>query len=327
MTEYRASAFWTLGTGQGECRQESIAAPKPGEAVVQALYSGVSRGTEALIFRGQVPVSEYQRMRAPFQSGEFPGPVKYGYANVGRVIAGAADWVGKTVFCLYPHQSHYVVPTPHLIPVPDHIPAARAILAANAETALNGLWDAPPRVGDRITIVGGGVVGLLLTYLCAQIPGTDVELVDINPDRAQLAESFGARFASPEHAQIERDLVFHVSGAPAGLTTALALAGQEARVVEMSWFGNQPVTLPLGGNFHAQRLQLISSQVGTISLQQQPRRTYAQRLTQALNLLSDVRLDALINAECELAALPERMAALSQSQNDVLCLRVIYSNP
>lgn len=326
MTEYTAHAFWTLGQGQGECRQETLASPQPGQVVVQALYSGVSRGTETLIFRGQVPVSEYQRMRAPFQSGNFPGPVKYGYANVGRVVAGDADWLGKTVFCLYPHQSHYVVPTASLTPVPEHIPAKRAILAANAETALNGLWDAPPRVGDRISIVGGGVVGLLLTYLCAQIPGTDVELIDINPERAQLAAHLGARFAQPEQAQTERDLVFHVSGAPAGLNTALLLAGQEARIVEMSWFGQQSVTLPLGGNFHAKRLQLISSQVGTISLHQQPRRTYAQRMAQAIDLLHDARLDALINAECELAALPQQMATLSLQPDSVLCLRVLYSN-
>lgn len=326
MTEL-AHAFWTLGTGVGECRSEALPSPKAGEVLVKTLYSGVSRGTETLIFKGQVPTSEYQRMRAPFQSGNFPGPVKYGYANVGLVIAGETDWLGQTVFCLYPHQSHYVVPTSALTRVPTAVPATRAILAANTETALNALWDAPPRVGDRISIVGGGVVGLLLTRLCAQIPGTEVELVDINPERAALAAQFGARFANPEQAQPERDLVFHVSGAPAGLVTALEIAGQEARVVEMSWFGAQEVSLPLGGSFHSRRLQLISSQVGTVSLQQQPRRNYAQRMAQALALLEDQHLDALINAQCTLAELPQQMAALSQQPSSVLCLRVQYSKP
>lgn len=325
MTKLRARAFWTLGTGQGECRDEALAAPLDGEVLVQTLYSGVSRGTEALIFHGKVPPSEYQRMRAPFQTGEFPGPVKYGYANVGRVIAGDSTWLGQTVFCLYPHQNQYVVPTLALHRVPDHIPATRAILAANTETALNGLWDAPPRVGDRISIVGGGVVGLLLAYLCAQIPGTEVELVDINVDRAQLAQQLGAQFALPDQAQTERDLVFHVSGAPSGLVTALELAGQEARVVEMSWFGTQQVTLPLGGSFHSRRLQLLSSQVGTINSQQQPRRSYTQRMAQALGLLADARLDGLINATCHLDALPQHMAAMSEPPHAVLCLKVHYS--
>lgn len=322
-----AQAFWTLGTGVGECRSERIASPKAGEVLVKTLYSGVSRGTETLIFKGQVPTSEHERMRAPFQSGSFPGPVKYGYANVGTVVAGDPQWIGQTVFCLYPHQSHYVVPITALTRVPPSVPAARAILAANTETAINALWDAPPRVGDRISIVGGGVVGLLLTQLCAQIPGTEVELIDINPERAALAKPFGACFATPEQAQLERDLVFHVSGAPAGLVTALSLAGQEARVVEMSWFGAQDVTLPLGGSFHSRRLQLISSQVGTINPLQQPRRTYAQRMAQALALLHDDRLDALINAECTLSELPLQMVALSRKPSSVLCLRVQYSNP
>lgn len=320
-------AFWILTPGEGILQTEPLPVPATGEVRVRTLHSGVSRGTEALVFNGRVPASEYERMRAPFQAGEFPGPVKYGYASVGTVEAGADDLLGQTVFCLYPHQEHYVVPASAVLPVPPEVPPARAVLAANAETALNGLWDAPPRIGDRVTVVGGGVVGLLLCYLAARIPGTRVELVDLNPQRESLAHALGAAFAMPEAAAPERDLVFHVSGSPAGLTTALGLAGNEARVVEMSWFGEQTVPLPLGGAFHARRLQLISSQVGQVAPAQRPRRSHRDRLTQALNLLADPVLDALVNDQGRFEELPVTLSRLSREPGNTLCYRVDYPQP
>jgi len=321
----RARAFWTIAPGVGELREESIAPPAPGQLLVETLYSGVSRGTESLVFAGRVPPSEHQRMRAPHQAGELPFPVKYGYLNVGRVVDGPAALVGRAVFCLYPHQTRYVVDAGAVTPLPDGVPAARAVLAGNCETAVNALWDAGLRVGDRVAVVGGGVVGCLVAYLAARVVGCQVELVDVAPARAAVAAALGVGFASPDGARPEADVVFHASGAPEGLRTALALAGQEATIVELSWYGDRPVELPLGGPFHARRLTLRSSQVGGIPAPQRARWDYARRLTLALSLLRDPTLDVLIDGESPFAELPRVLPRLAASPGAALCHRITYS--
>jgi threonine dehydrogenase-like Zn-dependent dehydrogenase len=302
-----------------------LPAARDGDAVVRALYSGISRGTESLVHAGRVPPSEYARMRAPFQDGEFPAPVKYGYANVGVVEDGPAELLGRAAFCLYPHQTRYVVPSDALHLLPENVPATRAVLAANLETAINGLWDATPRVGDRIGVVGAGTVGCLVAWLAARMPGCRVQLIDVNPARERVATALGAGFSLPGAAAGELDLVVHASGAPDGLTTALRLAGDEATVVELSWFGDREVTLPLGGAFHARRLTLRSSQVGTLPPAQRPRWTHRRRLELALTLLADPVLDVLISGESEFAALPATMATLAGT--DALCHRIVYPQP
>ena len=275
-------AFWTLPPGHGELRPVALPPLSPGEVRVRSLFGAISRGTEGLVYRGEVPPSEHQRMRAPFQEGEFDGPLKYGYINVGVVEAGcgaqAEALVGRRVFCLHPHQQAYVVPASAVMPLPDAVPSERAVLAANLETAINAVWDGAPSVGDRIAVVGAGVVGSLVAWLCAQIPGTEVELIDIDPGRARLAAALGLTHRLPAAARAECDLVFHASGHPAGLTTALELAGQEATVIEMSWYGRTAVSVPLGGAFHARRLNIKSSQVCHIPPARGPRWTYRRRM-------------------------------------------------
>lgn len=319
-----AKAFWIQSPGHGALCEESLPVPRDDEALVKARFSGISRGTEALVFAGRVPVSEYQRMRAPFQEGDFPGPLKYGYANVGIVEAGPVELLGRHVFCLYPHQDRYVVPAQAVLPLPGGVPPQRAILAANMETALNGLWDAGPHIGDRIAVVGAGVVGALMAYLCARIPGTRVQLVDVAPRRADLASALGVAFCLPEQAAGDNDLVVHASGSPVGLRQALVLAGQEATVVEMSWYGEQEVSLPLGEAFHARRLTLRSSQVGTVAPARTARWDHRQRLSLALELLTDARLDALISGESDFHDLPDTMPDLVARSGEVLCHRLRY---
>lgn len=321
-------AFWSSGRSGGEIRLAGLPEPGPDEVRVRALFSAISRGTESLVFRGAVPQSEYQRMRAPFQEGDFGGPVKYGYASVGIVEAGAPKLVGRTVFCLYPHQTRYVVPASAVAPLPQGIPPQRAVLAANLETAINGLWDAQPCVGDRICVVGGGVVGLLVAWLAAGVPGCSVQVVDTNPARAAIAAVLGAGFSEPQSATPDADLVIHASGNPAGLPTALSLAGVEATVLEMSWYGEQPVTLALGEAFHSRRLTLRSSQVGSIATAQRARWTYARRIGLALQLLADPRLDRLLTGETSFEELPmlmARLAAGEPSLRDALCERIVYA--
>ena len=315
-----ARAFWVTAPGVGEIREEALPAPRDGEVLVRATHSGVSRGTEALVFAGRVPESEFSRMRCPFQAGEFPAPVKYGYANVGVAETGA--FAGRAVFCLYPHQSAYVVPESAVLPVPDGVPPERAVLAANLETALNAVWDAEVRAGDRVSVVGAGVVGCLVAYLIAQIPGTHVEVVDVAPERLDIARALGAGFALPGDAERDRDLVIHASGRPDGAVSSLSLAAHEGTIVELSWFGDQTVPLPLGRDFHARRLTLRSSQVGTVSPHARRRFTHRARLELALSLLVDARLERLIDGETSLEALPATMRRLASAGG--LCTRVRY---
>ena len=322
--QQHASAFWVAAPGRGEIRDEALVPPTEHEVVIQTLFSGISRGTEALVFGGHVPQSEWGRMRAPFQVGEFPSPVKYGYACVGRVLQGPRDLQDRIVFVLHPHQTQFVVPATAIHTVPDGVPPARAVLAANMETALNGIWDARPHVGDRISVVGAGAVGCLAAWLASCIPGCDVELVDTNPSRAAIARELGVRFAEPESAADEADVVIHASGAPAGLDLALRLAAIEARVVELSWFGDHVVSLPLGGAFHARRLTIQSSQVGRVAPAQRPRWDTHRRMKLALRLLSDPSLDALVTGESTFDTLPDVMAQLTASPGDTLCHRIRY---
>ena len=318
-----ARAFWTMGRGVGELREEVLRSPGASDVVVDALYSGISRGTEALVFHGRVPVSEHQRMRAPHQAGEFPFPVKYGYLSVGRVAQGPAALLGKAVFCLYPHQSRYVVAADQVVPLPDGVPAARAVLAGNLETAINAVWDAELRVGDRVAVVGGGVVGCLVAYLAGRMVGCAVELVDLEPGRAAVAAALGVGFSTPDRARSEADVVIHSSGQPAGLATAISLAGQESTVVELSWYGDQLVPLPLGGAFHARRLRLVSSQVGELLAAQRARWTRRRRLELALALLVDARFDILIDQEGAFEDLPTELPRLTSAAGS-LCYRVRY---
>ena len=322
-------AFWTIAPGVGELRRELLPPLRAGEVHVRSLYSAISRGTESLVFRGEVPPSEFQRMRAPFQQGDFPAPVKYGYINVGVVEAGcgaqAEALVGRRVFCLYPHQQAYIVPAYAVVALPDAVPSARAVLAANLETAINAVWDASPTLGDRIAVVGGGVLGALVAWLCARIPGTEVELIDLDPSRAALATAFGTGFALPDGARGNCDLVIHASGAPAGLARALELAGDEATVLEMSWYGQHSVALALGEAFHARRLTLRSSQVGRLPPRQAPRWTYRRRMELALSLLVDSLPDVLINGESDFASLPDTLQRLSSAPAGALCHRIRYA--
>ena len=314
--------LWYAGQKRAELRDETVAAPAAGELRVRARFGAVSRGTERLVFEGRVPESEFERMRAPFMGGAFPHPVKYGYSIVGTVEEGAGR--GRNVFVLHPHQSEFVVPEAAAAAVPDNVPPQRAVLTANMETALNAVWDGAPGPADRIAVVGGGVVGLLVARLCARMPGTDVTVVDVSPGRAALAEAIGANFATPDHAPENCDLVFHASASGAGLATALRIAGEEAAVVELSWYGSGDVAAPLGQAFHSRRLRLISSQVGKVAASHRPRWTYHQRLSAALALLEDPALDALLAPPVDFADLPGRLPALLAAEADARCPLIRY---
>jgi 2-desacetyl-2-hydroxyethyl bacteriochlorophyllide A dehydrogenase len=323
-TTRAARAFWLRSPGEGEIRPAALPDPRPGEILVRTRYSGISRGTETLVFCGGVPVSQYATMRAPFQEGDFPGPVKYGYLNVGVVEEGPDALRGRTVFCLYPHQTAYVVPADAVVPVPDGVPPRRAVLAGTVETAVNALWDAAPLVGDRITVVGAGMVGCCVAGLLARFPGAHVQLVDTDPARATVAKALGVRFSPPADADRGRDLVIHASASSSGLQRSLELLAPEGTVLELSWYGDREVTLSLGGPFHAGRLSIRSSQVGTVSPARRASRTFADRLALALDLLRDPAFDALITGESRFDELPDVLRRMVGGDLPGLCHLITY---
>jgi NADPH:quinone reductase-like Zn-dependent oxidoreductase len=322
-----AHALWVVAPGRAELRSETLPDLQPGQLLVRASYSGISRGTEALVFAHAVPVQERERMRAPHQVGTLPGPVKYGYANVGRVIAGSEALHGRSVFCLFPHQDLFSIAAEQALAIPDTVPPERAVLAANMETAVNALWDAQPLLGQRIVVIGAGVVGSLCAYLAARIPGCEVTLIDTHSDREPLALALGAKFAVPDAAPRDADLVLHASGSAAGLTLALQVAADESRIIELSWYGDRSVNVPLGAAFHPGRLQLISSQVGKVAPAMRQRRTHRERLALALSLLTDPVLDQLISCEVSSNDLPDALPQILGPESRALCARVTYADP
>lgn len=310
-----ARALWYVKPGTAELRTERLTSLSPGQARVAAEYSTISRGTERLVAHGEVPESEWSRMRAPLQAGSFPFPVKYGYSAAGIVTAGAEALLGKRVFVLHPHQDHFHAPEAMLAVLPDAVPSRRAVLAANMETALNAHWDAGTALGDRVLVVGCGIVGLLTAYLARRIAGTEVTIVDVNHDRARYAEALGVRFASPSQAPADNQIVFHTSATSAGLQAAIDACAFEGTIVEMSWYGSQPATVHLGGAFHSRRQKIVSSQVGHVAPSHRSQLTHRDRLLRAINLLDDDRLDVLVANEVRFDELPDQLPRVWSSSD------------
>jgi len=322
-----ARAFWVVEPGRGEIRPAVVPTPRAGEVLVRALHSGVSRGTETIVFRGGVPEDQHTVMRAPHQEGDFPAPVKYGYLGVGVVDEGPSELVGRTVFCLHPHQTAYVVPVESVVVVPDEVPARRAVLAGTVETGVNALWDAAPRAGDRVAVVGAGMVGCCVARLLAGIPGSRVTLVDVDPVRADVAARLGVGFARPDAVAGSRgdfDLVVHTSATGAGLQLSLDLLAPEATVLDLSWYGDAQVQLSLGGSFHSSRLRIRASQVGSVAAARRSRYTYAQRLGLAVGLLRDPAFDALLTGDSPFEELPDVMPRLADGSLPAICHTITY---
>jgi hypothetical protein len=319
-----ARALWYVRPSQAEIRAEKLLPPGSGHVRVRALAGALSRGTEALVLAGHVPPSEFERMRAPFMGGKFPFPVKYGYSTVGRVEAGPAHLIDRIVFALHPHQDRFNVPADAVVVLPDQVPPRRAVLAANMETALNAMWDGEPGPADRIAVVGGGAVGALVAFLCGRLPGAEVTLIDIDAGRAEIARQFGVAFAEPAAAPAECDVVFHASATAAGLATALDCAGDEATVLDLSWYGDAEIAVPLGAAFHSRRLRLISSQVGQVAPSHRSRWTTNRRLAAAVALLRDDRLDGLLAPAITFHNLPKHLPDILIAKSGLPCQLIDY---
>ncbi|TLM81235.1 dehydrogenase [Pseudarthrobacter sp. NamE2] len=320
----RATAYWTTAREHGELRTEELQPPGPGEALVRALYSGISKGTEMVVHKGAVPPRVAEEMRAPHQEGQFPGPVKFGYLSVGIVEDGPEDWRGQRVFCLNPHQDRYVVPVTELTKIPDAVPSRRAVLTGTVETAVNALWEAGPRMGDRVAVVGAGLVGGMVATLLRTFPLARLQLVELDAGRKQFADTLGVDFTHPDDALADCDIVFHCSASQEGLERSLQLVGDEGDVIEMSWYANREVTLPLGEDFHARRLSIRASQVGVVARARRHRRTNADRLNLAVSLLEDPVFDVFLTGSSPFEELPEVVQNLAHGTLDALCHVIEY---
>lgn len=305
-----STALWHDAKYKLSLRTELLCPVTDSNLLLECLWSGVSKGTERLVFEGLIPKTEWERMRCPFQHGTFNYPVKYGYGFVGRIMDTDRSDCGKNVFCLHPHQTHAIVPQDAVHILPDDLPPRRAILAANMETALNVTWDAGISAGDRVLIVGAGVVGLLIATLAAATPGTEVTICDIDAGKHKVAASLGLTACAPDAAPGDCDVTINASASPQGLELALECAGFEARVVEASWFGDRDVSVPLGRAFHSKRLQIVSSQVGHVSPTKRARWTYARRMAKAISFLSNPALDNLITNEVDFLTAPDQLPPL-----------------
>lgn len=305
-------ALWITEPGRVELRSEAMPTPAGGERRARALVSGISRGTESLVLAGRVPASQHQTMRAPAMRGEFPFPVNYGYAWVGQF----EDAPHERVFALAPHREHQCLGPEQYVRVPATLDDHEASLAANMETALNALWDAELDEGDRVTVIGAGVVGSLVALACMLVgpDGVDLELVDLDPEARTRALALGCTFATPDAAASKRTVIFNASGSGLALRRALELADFEGRVVEMSWFGDDDVSLPLGAHFHSQRLRIVCSQVGHVAPAQRAHHTHRQRLQAAIELLADAKAGPLraqlLGDRLPIDAAPQRYAEL-----------------
>ena len=325
LNEEPALALWYVAPQKAELREERLSAPETGEVRMRALWGAISRGTEALVFNGSVPTTEFDCMHSPNMGGKFPFPVKYGYSVVGSIELGPEQLIGRPAFVLHPHQTLFNVPLRNVLPLSDNLPVQRAVLAANMETALNALWDGTPGPADRVAVVGAGVVGILVAFLCSSLAGAEVTLIDVDPTRAEIARKLSIAFASPDASLVDCDLVFHASATASGLSTALACAGLETKIIELSWYGNRSVETSLGAAFHSQRLRLISSQVGEVARSHRARWTRERRLAAALKLLLDERLDALLSPPISFRELPTRLPGVLDAKNSVLCQVINYS--
>jgi NADPH:quinone reductase-like Zn-dependent oxidoreductase len=325
MATDRWTAYWTMAPRHGVLRTEPARSPREGEALVRTICSGISHGTEMLVHAGRIPPEVGDSMRAPFQVGSWPGPVKYGYLSVGIVEDGPGSLQGRRVFCLHPHQDRYVVPASALTPVPDEVPSDRAVLAGTVETAINALWDAGPRIGDRVAVVGAGMVGGALAALLRSFPLDRFQLVDVNPSRSVLAAALGVEFVHPDHAAADNDLVFHCSASESGLARSLQLLGEEAELIELSWYGSVQPRAPLGAAFHSRRLTIRASQVGAVAAARRSRRTTSDRLRLAMRMLTDPVFDTFITGHTPFAALPQAMESIFSDETETLCQVIDYA--
>jgi 2-desacetyl-2-hydroxyethyl bacteriochlorophyllide A dehydrogenase len=322
-----------------EIREEQLPSPLAGQVLVQTILSAISSGTEMLVYHGQVPAEMALDGNITSFQNLFQYPCKYGYSCVGRVIAlGAgvpAEWAGKRVFSFHPHESHFLAGLEELILLPNSESIERSLFIPNMETAVNFLLDSQPLLGEQVAVFGLGVVGLLTVSVLAQLPLQMLAGVDRFEQRRLLALAAGAhRVYSPEdlasilpslaEGTTGFDLVFELSGSPSTLNQAIAVTGFSGRVVIGSWYGRKTANFELGGRFHRSRIQLLSSQVSTLTPGLAGRWTKSRRMTVALQQLDVIKPEKWITHRMMFNDAQAAYTMLAESPHEALQVVLAY---
>lgn len=321
---------------QVACRTETLPPPGEGELLITSYLSAISPGTERLIYQGQITTELPLDDSLADLAGNFEYPFKYGYALVGQVTAlgpGVSEtWQDRLVLAFHPHESHFITRPAAVFPLPANVMPEAAIFLPNLETAVNLVLDGQPLLGERVVILGQGIVGLLTTALLARFPLAELVTVDPQPSRQQQSLAWGAnRSLSPspelaEQLQFEAgaDLIYELSGNPVALQAAIDIAGFESRIVVGSWYGKKPVSLDLGHTFHRQRLRLISSQVSTIAPALSGRWTKARRLEVAWRWLPRIQPASLITHRFPVSQVTQAYHLLDQAAASTGQIVLVY---
>lgn len=334
------TSLYFVAPSTAEIREEPLPPPAPGEALVETLLSAVSPGTEMLVYRGQAPADMAVDDTISALGGTFGFPIKFGYATVGRVaeLGEGVDksWLGRVVFAFNPHESHFVAPVSTLIPLPDGIDPENAVFMPNMETAVSFLMDGKPVIGERVAVIGQGVVGLLTTALLGEMPLSALVAVDPIAMRRAWALRLGATSTTaPEAAgdflgpcpgaKTGADLTYELSGNPRALDLAIDLTGEYGRIVIGSWYGNKPVAVDLGGRFHRAHIRLIGTQVSALSSEWLGRWTKERRLAVAWEMLRRHRPERLITHRIPIARAPEAYRLLDEDPAAAVQIVFTYS--
>ncbi|MEN0004557.1 MAG: zinc-binding alcohol dehydrogenase [Bacteroidota bacterium] len=304
-----SNALWHLSSSTSSLLSSAIPAPKEGQCLVKSEFSLISLGTERLVASGAVPVDLHQNMRVPYMEGSFELPVKYGYSLVGQVVTQGYPLSGKKVHLMHPHQSYCIVEAEALTLIPEKVPIRRAVLASNLETAVNAVWDSQVQIGDRVLVVGFGMIGALTALLLQQIAGVEVYIAERLPQRRALAQQLDFQLLAEE---TDFDITFHTSSSSSGLQMAIDRLGYEGTSVELSWYGTKEVSMQLGASFHQQRKRLIASQVGQVPGSKQNRWDYRRRKQLVFQLLQQEKFDQLLTHEISLSEAPALFGKLRE---------------
>ena len=316
----KARALWHTSASQSQIKEVELSANPA--CVVKSLYSLISTGTERLVSRGQVPHALYASMKVPYMEGEFSFPVKYGYSLVGEVQEGPEEILGKKVHLLHPHQDYCRVQASELTVLPGEVPPLRATLASNLETALNSIWDSGVSVGDRVLVVGFGIIGSLTARLLQSIAGVEVWVYDLDAQRSELASASG--FHIVDRMLYDFDIAFHCSSSSKGLQSCIDHIGFEGKVMEMSWYGEQAVELQLGGSFHQQRKQIISSQVSSIPSNHRARWDFNRRKAVVMELLKNPAYDQHLGEQVPFDKVPALFGNIRKGSLSALSWVIAY---
>ena len=336
----RSQTLFFIAPRQIEIRSTNLPELKTDEVLVQTVCSAISAGTEMLIYQGRFPRTLETDSVISGLRGGFKYPLAYGYACVGKVVEVGKDvdreWLNRLVFAFQPHTSHFISKTDSLFSVPNSLLPESACFFPNMETAVNLVQDAAPIFGERVLVLGQGIIGLLTASLLREFPLETLVTADpyemrrkasLNMEVSETLDPNSENFQSKlnAYAQKKFDLTLELSGNPSALEDALALTCFSGRIVIGSWYGEKKVEVDLGGAFHRSRIKLISSQVSTIAPELAARWDKARRFEAAWKALERVQPEKWITHQFPIEQAAEAYHLLDENPQETIQILVTYS--